>query len=109
VHTRYDQLSVIRTVELLLGLDPLSLGDALAEPMYDAFVTGSTPDLRPYTAVQPALARCGQHRAHGRPRGRAALRTARPGPAGPVRRGAVAQRVRRRRDPAETWPGRLAG
>jgi len=54
VHTRYDQLSVIRTVELLLGLDPLSLGDALAEPMYDAFISGSTPDLRPYTAVQPA-------------------------------------------------------
>jgi len=54
VHTRYDQLSVIRTVELLLGLDPLSLGDSLAEPMYDAFVIGSTSDLRLYTAVQPA-------------------------------------------------------
>ncbi len=54
VHTRYDQLSAIRTIELVLGLRPLSLGDALAEPMYDAFRPASaTADLRPYTAVQP--------------------------------------------------------
>jgi len=37
VHTRYDQLSAIQTIELVLGLLPLSLGDALAESMYDAF------------------------------------------------------------------------
>ncbi|GAC1610539.1 MAG: alkaline phosphatase family protein [Mycobacteriales bacterium] len=55
VHTRYDQLSAIRTIELMLGLHPLSLGDGLAEPMYDAFRPTSTgPDLRPYNAIAPA-------------------------------------------------------
>jgi DNA-binding beta-propeller fold protein YncE len=54
ISTRYDQLSVIRTVELMLGLKPLSLGDGLAEPMYDAFRPASAgPDLRPYDAIQP--------------------------------------------------------
>jgi len=55
VHTRYDQLSAIRTIELMLGLKPLSLGDGLAEPMYDAFRPASAgPDLRPYSAIAPA-------------------------------------------------------
>jgi DNA-binding beta-propeller fold protein YncE len=50
VHTRYDQLSVLRSMELILGMQPLSLNDALATPMYDAF--DSTPtNLAPYTAV----------------------------------------------------------
>jgi YVTN family beta-propeller protein len=54
VHTRYDQLSVIRTIERILGLRSLSLGDALAEPMYDAFrPSNSAPDLRPFTAISP--------------------------------------------------------
>ena len=39
VSDRYDQLSALRTVELLLGLDPLNLGDALAVPMFGAFTT----------------------------------------------------------------------
>jgi hypothetical protein len=37
VHTRYDQLSVLRTMELIMGMGPLSLNDALATPMYAAF------------------------------------------------------------------------
>jgi hypothetical protein len=54
VHTRYDQLSVLRTAELMVGLRPLSLYDALAEPMYDAFIPGDAqPDLGPYNAVTP--------------------------------------------------------
>jgi hypothetical protein len=32
VHTRYDQDSVLHTIELILGLHPLSLFDALATP-----------------------------------------------------------------------------
>ena len=51
VHTHYDQLSVIRTIELILGLQPLSVFDAVATPMYDAFST--TPDNTPYTAIMP--------------------------------------------------------
>jgi DNA-binding beta-propeller fold protein YncE len=37
VHDRYDQLSVIRSIELILGMHPLGLFDRLATPMYDAF------------------------------------------------------------------------
>jgi YVTN family beta-propeller protein len=37
VSTRYDQLSMLRTIELLLGLDPLNQNDALAVPMFDIF------------------------------------------------------------------------
>lgn len=51
VHTRYDQDSMLRTMELILGLHPLSLFDGSAAPMWDAF--SSRPDLRPYTAIQP--------------------------------------------------------
>jgi DNA-binding beta-propeller fold protein YncE len=39
VHDRYDQLSVLRTMELMLGMKPLYVTDALATPMYDAFAT----------------------------------------------------------------------
>jgi hypothetical protein len=51
VHDRYDQLSMLRSAELILGLHPLGLNDGLATPMYDAFTT--KPDLRPYDAVAP--------------------------------------------------------
>jgi phospholipase C len=37
-HVRYSQTSVLRTVELLFGLAPLSVYDAAATPMLDAFV-----------------------------------------------------------------------
>jgi DNA-binding beta-propeller fold protein YncE len=50
VSTRYDQLSVLRSMELILGMQPLSLNDSLATPMYDAF--DSTPtNLAPFTAL----------------------------------------------------------
>jgi hypothetical protein len=39
VHTRYDFLSAIRSIELILGMEPLGLFDRLATPMYDAFTT----------------------------------------------------------------------
>ena len=42
VHTRYDFPSLIRTLELPIGMNPLNLFDALATPMYDAF--DSTPN-----------------------------------------------------------------
>jgi YVTN family beta-propeller protein len=50
-HTHYDQLSMLRTMELILNLTPMSMYDAAALPMYDIF-TGR-PDLRKYKAVQP--------------------------------------------------------
>jgi hypothetical protein len=39
---------------MILGLKPLSLFDALATPMYDAFTR--RPDLTPYDAIQPEQA-----------------------------------------------------
>lgn len=53
MHTRYDQYSALRTAELIVGLRPLALNDALATPMYHAFAR--TPDVAGtrYTALQP--------------------------------------------------------
>jgi len=51
VHRRYDFLSVIRSMELILGMKPLGLFDALAVPMYDAF-SGKPDNAEPYS-VQP--------------------------------------------------------
>ena len=55
VHDRYDQLSALRTVGLLLGLRPLNLNDRMAVPMFGIFDT--RPDPAPYTApaTLPAL------------------------------------------------------
>ncbi len=51
ISTRYDQLSMMRTAELMVGAHPLSLSDALATPMNDAFTT--TPNSAPYQAITP--------------------------------------------------------
>jgi hypothetical protein len=37
IHTRYDLLSVVRSMELIMGMKPLGLNDALANPMYNVF------------------------------------------------------------------------
>ncbi len=50
VHERYDQLSMLRTVEVLLGLPALNMNDALAVPMFGIFV--EKPDLRPFTPAR---------------------------------------------------------
>ncbi len=52
VHDRYDFASVIRSMELILGMEPLGLFDGLATPMYDAF--RATPgNAAPFTAIVP--------------------------------------------------------
>ncbi len=43
---QYSTVSMIRTMELILGLPPLSQYDAAARPMYHSFT--DTPDLTPY-------------------------------------------------------------
>jgi YVTN family beta-propeller protein len=48
-HTYYSQLNVVRTIEQILGLPPMSQLDMAAQPMYGAFT--ERPDLTPYTAV----------------------------------------------------------
>ncbi|MGB8167596.1 MAG: alkaline phosphatase family protein [Chthoniobacteraceae bacterium] len=49
--TMYSTTSMLRTMELLLGLKPMSQFDAAAMPMFASFQ--KTPDLRPY-AARPA-------------------------------------------------------
>ncbi len=49
VSTQYNQASLIRTIELILGLPPMNQLDATATPMTDCFT--AVPDLTPYTAV----------------------------------------------------------
>ena len=48
--TMYSTSSMLRTMELILGLEPMSQFDAAAMPMYNSFQ--ATPDLRPYEARQ---------------------------------------------------------
>ncbi len=54
VHTRYDMLSVIRSMELIMGMKPLGLFDALATPMYDAF-QGTPSNDAPYDVITPGI------------------------------------------------------
>lgn len=49
--TLYSTASMLRTMELILGLQPMSQFDALAMPMFACFQ--KDPDLRPYTALVP--------------------------------------------------------
>ena len=56
VHTRYDFLSVIRSIELILGMKPLGLFDQLATPMYDAFQSQPS-NAAPYDAIASKIPR----------------------------------------------------
>jgi len=49
----YNTVSMLRTMELILGLPPMTHFDAAAQPMYTAFT--STPDLSPYQAEMPRV------------------------------------------------------
>jgi hypothetical protein len=50
VSTQYNQTSFIRTIEQILGIPPMNIEDATAEPMFDAF--SNKPDFTPYTFVK---------------------------------------------------------
>lgn len=47
-HTRFDMASMHRTMELILGLPPMSIFDQMAIPMRELFT--ETPDNTPYSA-----------------------------------------------------------
>jgi YVTN family beta-propeller protein len=49
VHTYYNQPSMVRTIEQILGLPPMNIQDAIANPMTTCFK--STPDLTQYLAI----------------------------------------------------------
>lgn len=50
VSTQYNHTSILRTMELMLGLPPMNQFDATATPMFDCFT--DIADMTPYAAVQ---------------------------------------------------------
>jgi len=48
VHEMYSTSGILRTIELILGLPPMSQYDAAAKPLYECF--SNKPDLTPYSA-----------------------------------------------------------
>ncbi len=52
-HTLYSTNSMLRTLELILGLPPMSQHDAAATPMWRCFTEKA--DLTPYKALTPAI------------------------------------------------------
>lgn len=61
----YDQVAVLRTIELILGLPPMTQFDAAAMPMYTLFA--DRPTVTPYDALTPAqpLDEMNAHAAYG--------------------------------------------
>jgi YVTN family beta-propeller protein len=51
--TLYTTSSMIRSMELLLGLPPMSQYDAAAMPMYNSF--GATADATPFNVIKPLI------------------------------------------------------
>jgi DNA-binding beta-propeller fold protein YncE len=49
VHSQYNSTSLLRTLELMLGLPPMNQFDATATPMFDCFT--NTPDITAFAAV----------------------------------------------------------
>lgn len=48
-HTNYNQVSMIRTIEQILGIPPMNIQDATAMPMFDCFT--NVADTSPYVSV----------------------------------------------------------
>ncbi|MGH7728683.1 MAG: bifunctional YncE family protein/alkaline phosphatase family protein, partial [Vulcanimicrobiaceae bacterium] len=53
LHEHYSTAGILHTIELLLGLPPLSAYDAAARPLYAAFKRSA--DLRPYDALPESV------------------------------------------------------
>ncbi len=56
VSTAYNTLDFVRTMEEVLGLPPMNLNDALANPMSDVF--NATPSPWSFTATPPSILYC---------------------------------------------------
>jgi len=52
-HTMYSTTGMLRTMELILGLPPMSQYDASATPMFASF--SSSPDLTPFVARENTI------------------------------------------------------
>jgi hypothetical protein len=49
----YNQTSVLRTMELIMGLRPMTQFDAAARPMFESF--NRTPDATPFSVISPKV------------------------------------------------------
>jgi|LSQX01.3.fsa_nt_gb YVTN family beta-propeller protein len=49
VSTNYNQVSLVRSIEQILGMSPMNIMDATAMPMFDCFT--DKPDFSPFTAL----------------------------------------------------------
>jgi hypothetical protein len=61
--TMYSTVSMLRTIELLLGLPPMTQHDASATPMFNSFM--AKPDLTPFTPVPARLDLMSKNPPHG--------------------------------------------
>lgn len=52
-HTMYSTSSMLRTMELILGIPPMSQYDAAATPMWRCFT--ATPNTKPFQSIIPAV------------------------------------------------------
>ena len=52
-HEHYTTAGVLHTIEILLGMRPLSIYDQTALPLYAAFDTHA--DMRPFVSVRPSI------------------------------------------------------
>lgn len=52
-HTMYSTSGLLRTIELIIGMPPMSQYDAAATPFYRSFT--DTPDLTPFEALPPGV------------------------------------------------------
>lgn len=53
IHAHFSTMSVLRTIELFLGIRPLTTYDATAVPLYSAFV--AAPRTAPFNAIPPEI------------------------------------------------------
>jgi len=54
IHTDYNQPSMVRTIEQVLGIPPMNIQDAIAQPMADCFT--DIADFTPYEAISSNIA-----------------------------------------------------
>ena len=59
----YNQASILRTMELITGLRPMTQFDAAAPPMFRSF--SRTPNLQPYTVIEPKVSLTDRNPANG--------------------------------------------
>ena len=61
--TMYNQTSVLRTMELVLGMRPMTHFDAGARPMFGSF--SQSPNAQPYTVINPKISLTDHNAAKG--------------------------------------------